>query len=253
MSGDPALRRALERAHAFRTLARAFAPPGDAGARDADLAAWARRATGPLRRSLDEARRLAARGEAVDDDHERLFGARAGGVPVRETSYADVRCIAPTDLADLAGFLAAFGVSAVGVPPDHVATELELASLLALKEAYAYAEGWPERAERARDAYRQLLAAHLTRWLPRFAARVRSAAPGSFYAAAADLLASWLQEEADRLGLTIPANHPEPALCGNAPELALCGAGASCGDDEPFDCAGGLPGIRSTGRKDREG
>jgi TorA maturation chaperone TorD len=222
VSSDAPLRSALERAHSFRTLARAFAPPGDRGARDADLAAWACRAEGALREALDEARRLAACAEALGDDHDRLFGGRAGGVAARETSYADARRIAPTDLADLSGFLEAFGVSAAGAPPDHVTTELELASLLALKEAYACAEGWPDRAELARDAYEQLFAAHLTRWLPRFAARVQEAAPGSFHAAAAAVLASWLQHEADRLGVSV-AGEAEPP-----PD----------DDDEPFDCPG---------------
>jgi len=222
---DAAVRIALERAHALRTLARAFAPPGDGGAPDADLAAWARRAEGPLRRSLGEARRLAACADALHDQHERLFGGRGGGVPARETSYADARRIAPTDLADLAGFLEAFGVAAVGAPPDHVGIELELASLLALKEAYAHAEGWPERAERARHGYEQLFAAHLARWLPRFAARVRDAAPGSFYAAAADVLSAWLEQESDRLGVAVG-----------------CEAGPAPGDDdEPFDCAVSCP------------
>jgi len=225
VSDDAPLRAVLERAQAFRTLAHAFAPPGDGGARDADLAAWARRAEGALRQSLDEARRLAACAEALGDEHERLFGKGEGCVPARETSYADARRVAPTDLADLAGFLEAFGVSAVGAPPDHVGTELELASLLALKEAYAHAEGWPDRAELARDAYEQLLAAHLARWLPRFAARVQEAAPGSFYAAAADVLASWLQQEADRVGVAVACEAECPPS----------------DDDEPFDCAQACP------------
>jgi TorA maturation chaperone TorD len=227
VSADAPLRAVLERAHAFRTLARAFAPPGDGARGDADLAAWAQRAAGPLRRSLEEARRLAARSEGLGDEHERLFGGRGGGVPARETSYADARRIAPTDLADVAGFLEAFGVSAAGAPPDHVGTELELASLLLLKEAYARAEGWPDRAELARRAYEQLLAAHLARWLPRFAERVREAAPGSFYAAVAEALALLVGEEAARVG--VPA-------AGDCPPHASASA-----DDEPFDCAGACP------------
>ncbi|MEB2345535.1 MAG: molecular chaperone TorD family protein [Deltaproteobacteria bacterium] len=225
MRSGASLQSALERAHAFRTLARSFAPPREDAACEADLAAWAQRAEGSLRRSLDEARRLAACSAALGDEHERLFGGRGGGVPARETSYADARRIAPTDLADLAGFLEAFGVSAAGAPPDHVGTELELASLLALKEAYADAEGWPERAELARHAYEELLRAHLARWLPRFAARVQEAAPDSFYAAVAGVLAQLIDEESARVGVEV--------TCDSAP-LAR-------DDDEPFDCASACP------------
>lgn len=233
MSGDASLQSALERAHAFRTLARSFAPPREDAACEADLAAWADRAEGALRRSLDEARRLAARSVALGDEHERLFGGRGGGVPARETSYADARRIAPTDLADLAGFLEAFGVSAANVPPDHVGTELELASLLALKEAYAHAEGWPDRAELARHAYEQLLVAHLARWLPRFAARVQETAPDSFYAAVADVLARLIEDETERVGVEV-ACEPAPL---------------ASDDDEPFDCASACP-QAATGRCD---
>lgn len=119
------------------------------------------------------------------------------------------------------GSLRAFGLEASGAAPDHACTELELASLLALKEAHARSEGWRERAELVRDAYRQLLAAHLLRWLPRFAARVREAAPDSFHAAAARALDLLLRAGADRLGLVVvdaPVEHAR--------------------DDEPFDCAG---------------
>jgi TorA maturation chaperone TorD len=212
---------ALERAHLLRTLAHAFAPPRGDASLVADLATWASRSDGPLRRSLDDARRLAAPAGALRDEHDRLFGGREGGIPARETSYADARRIAPTDLADMAGFLAAFGVSAAGAPPDHVGTELELASLLALKEAYARTEGWADRAELARRAYEELFAAHLTRWLPRFAAKVQEAAPGSFHAAAAAALVSWLEQEAERLGVAVSCEATSP----------------SRGDDEPFDCA----------------
>lgn len=225
MSADAALTTVLERAHAFRTLARAFAPPREGAGCDVDLATWAHRAEGALRQSLDEARRLAACDEALGDEHERLFGGRGGGVPARETSYADARRIAPADLADLAGFLEAFGVSAAGAPPDHIATELELASLLALKEAYAHAEGWPDRAELARHAYEQLLSAHLVRWLPRFAARVQEAAPGSFYAAVADVLARLIEAETERLGVEVAC---EPAPLEHH-------------EDEAFDCASACP------------
>jgi TorA maturation chaperone TorD len=218
-----AVRGALERAHAFRTAAAAFGVPLDPPALASELRTWSARAPNALADAL--ARAVAALedpGAGLEDEHERLLGGRGQAVPCRETSYVDARRIAPVDLADLAGFLRAFALESVAAPPDHVSAECELASWLALKEAYALAEGWSERAEIASDAYQRLLASHLASWLPRFAARLRGAAEHPFHMALADVLERFVAEETSRLGVAVDALD----------------AGPASDDSHPFACGG---------------
>jgi TorA maturation chaperone TorD len=214
----------LERAQCLLTLARAFGPIGEDPARlAAGLDAWRVRARGDVADALERARSaLAADPAALAEEWDRLLGGR-GGVAARESSWADPRRIAPTDLADLAGFLAAFRIEARGLPPDHIAAELELASLLALKQAYALAEGWAERSEVARGAYEKLIADHLARWTVPFAARVREEAEHGFHAAAADLLELLVRREAERLGVEIGEAAPSLA----EEDVGTCGSCAA--------------------------
>lgn len=208
---EAALRGSLERAQAFRALARAFAPPRELARMGDDLAAFAARATGALGASLAQAHE-ALRGDAgvLEAAYDALFSGR-GGVPARESAYADGRSIAPTELADLRGFLLAFGLEERGELVDHVASECELASLLALKEGWALAEGESERAEIARQAYEALVRDHLAPFVPRFAARVRGADAPRFYDLAADALEAFVAGEAERLGA--PPCAPGDAGC----------------------------------------
>jgi len=230
-----AVQAALERAQAWRAMARAFAAPLDTVQLHGDLVALQNRASGALATALAGA--VAALGsereEALVDAHERLFGGRGGGVPARESAYADARVVAPVELADVRGFLRAFGLEENGELADHVATECELASVLALKEAWAEGQGWDERAEITRGAYECFLADHLLRWIPRFAARVRAAEAQAFYAAAADALAALLAEEGERLGLPSFHDPTAPLLPSPADEIA-CGGCASAGNAPEF-------------------
>jgi TorA maturation chaperone TorD len=218
------VRRGLERAQALRALARAFGPPRDRAQLGADLAALGARAQGSLAEALERSlAALAAAPADLEDAHQRLFGGR-GGVPIRESAYADGRLVAPTELADVRGFLSAFGLVEAEGTADHLSSECELASALALKEAWARSEGWDERAEIARDAYERFLADHLLRWAPRFAACVGSAGAPDFYVAAAAALVAFLEEEGMRLGLDLepargglPPAPPDEAGCGGCP------------------------------------
>lgn len=220
---EAAVQAALERAQAWRAMARAFAAPRDTAQLHDDLVALQGRSTG----ALEEA--LAAAIAALADAHERLFGGRGGGVPARESAYADARVVAPAELADVRGFLRAFGLEEKGELADHVATECELASALALEEAWAQGQGWDERAEIARDAYAYFLADHLLRWIPRVAARVCAAEAPAFYAAAADALVALLAGEAERLAL--PSFHELAApLLPSQPDEIECGGCARAGD-----------------------
>jgi TorA maturation chaperone TorD len=215
------MRAALARAQAFRAAARAFAVPAEPAEIAAELGAWRARSSGLARALARAGSALAEAGPGLADAQERLLGGRSGAVPCRETSYADARRIAPTDLADLVGFLRAFGLAAAEAPPDHVCTECELASVLSLKEAYALAEGWPERAALARTAYRHLLADHLACWIPPFAARVREEAEEPFHIAAADALEHLVRDEAQAHGIAVPERE-RPAPVPEASPLEAC-------------------------------
>lgn len=221
-----AMQAALERAQSLRALARAFAPAADPARVAAELGAWRRRAGGDLAGALDRARAaLAERPAALAEEHDRLLGGRTGGVAARESAWGDPRRVTASELADVSGFLAAFRLEAHGLPPDHLATQCELASLLALKEAYALAEGWTEQSAIARDAYRSLFADHLARWAVAFAARVRAEAEHAFYPAAADALEAFVRSEAERLGAALADAPMEP---GDA-DLTRCGGCAAPG------------------------
>jgi TorA maturation chaperone TorD len=226
---------ALERAQAWRAMARAFAAPGDTAQLHDDLVALQARSNGALAEALAAAIAAldGAHAASLADAQEQLFGGRGGGVPARESAYADARVVAPAELADVRGFLRAFGLEEKGELADHVATECELASALALKEAWAQGQGWDERAEIARAAYACFLSDHLLRWIPRFAARVRAAEAPAFYAAAADALAALLAGEAQRLAL--PSSHDLAApLLPSLPDEIACGGCASAGDAPEF-------------------
>ena len=108
-------------------------------------------------------------------------------------------------LADVAGFYAAFGVTPAAQHADiedHVGAELELMSVLALKEAHALAEGRDEAAVVTRAAEATFVSEHLGRWGEAFAARLEATAGPGFYPAAGALLAAWIGEECDTLGVT---------------------------------------------------
>ena len=97
--------------------------------------------------------------------------------------------------------------------------------MLALKEAYALAEGWHERSAISRRAYESLVADHLARWAVPFAARVRVEAEHAFYAAVADALERFVRDEAERMGAEIADVPMEPA---DADAASCGGCAASC-------------------------
>lgn len=220
----------LGRAHALRTLAQAFRLAEDVGSLRAALSAWQQRSGGALADALERARRgLEIAPELLSEEYDRLLSGR-GGVAVRELSYADPRHLAPTELIDVAGFMAAFGLQSTAAPPDHVASECELASWLSLKEGYAASECWTERQEISRAAYERLFSAHLVRWLPRFAARLRAASVLEFYLAMADVLELFLRAEAERLDVAVvDVDREQLPLFDDEPGCAGCpGVGSDC-------------------------
>jgi putative dimethyl sulfoxide reductase chaperone len=89
-----------------------------------------------------------------------------------ETEYIRDPLAKGAQLADVAGFYAAFGLKVSTehrTNPDDIATELEFMSLITRKEAYALVQDWDERAAIARDGGRRFMELHLGRWTSAFA------------------------------------------------------------------------------------
>jgi len=237
---DAAVEQALTRAAIYRLLGRAFGYPTASVLEElARLSALVAEqpATAPAIR--DPLARLAATAREVDPgalaaEYVFLFD-RQVRCPPYEGAYGDAPQMAgkSAELADIAGFYTAFGLAPAATYPDmedHIAAELEFMSALALKEAYAVAEGHTEGLAVTREAQVGFLTDHLGRWADTFAGEVRSATPVPYYAAAADVLTTWVRAEIEALGatprrlttrvdlgplgddtLTCPTAHEEPA------------------------------------------
>jgi DMSO reductase family type II enzyme chaperone len=204
-----ALRRALSCAAVYRVLAAAFAypQPGHAAAVARAAGAALRRAPATMRPALAE---LARTSDGLDDDvlaeqYVTLFDGQVACSPYEGAYGLPQMSGKVMQLADIAGFYAAFGMTASGRQPDaddHIGAELEFMSALSLKEAWARAQQDAEGAAIARDAQRAFFDEHLGRWGDAFAARVLNAAPAGLYAPAARLLSAWLRAECERLAVS---------------------------------------------------
>jgi TorA maturation chaperone TorD len=245
---EHAVAHTLARGAVYRLLGAAFAYPlawrfqelahaaGMAG--DAPTTPEALRA--PLARFADAARN--ADPAAVAAEYVFLFD-RQVRCPPYEGAYGAARGLAgkAAQLADIAGFYTAFGLSATATQPDmedHIAAELEFLSALALKEAYARGEEHAEGLAVTRAAEAAFLRDHLGGWAEAFAAGVQAATPLPFYVTAAELLAAWVRAEVDALGVQ-PAWVAGP----DAPaedETFTCPMAPA---DEPLEPAAGGGGV----------
>lgn len=178
-------------------------------------------------RLADPLGRFAAAVRATDaatvaDEYVFLFD-REARCPPYEGAWGDAQLAGKAALlADIAGFYAAFGLQPAAARPDvedHIAAECEFLSALALKEAYALAEGDEEGAEIVGAAQSRFVADHLGRWSETFCAALRETSPVPYYGALADLLGAWVRAEVERLGVA-------PALV----------AGSAIQEAEAFTC-----------------
>lgn len=233
---------ALGRAALYRLLGAVFAYPGPE--RCAEIA----RLAGAIgETSLADARiapaltRLAGAARdadppAVAAEHVFLFDRQVHCSP-HEGSYGDAPQLAGKSvlLADIAGFYTAFGLAPTSGEPeveDHIVAELEFMSALAVKEAWALAEGEAEGLAVTRGAQAAFLTDHLSRWAATFAEAIEAATPLPYYTAAAALLARWVDTECERVGV---APRRVAGRLGDDPmqaETFTCPmAGAENGDD----------------------
>ena len=169
--------------------------------------------------------------ESLAVSHARLFGHTArGAVPAYETEYgADDLFQQPQQMADAAGFYAAFGLASdarAAERPDHVSCECEFLMVLARKEALALQHDAADTAALVDRATRLFLRDHLARFAPSFAAGLQRHAPAGFYAALGALLAAFVASECTRfevtpgpvsLQLRSAAEDRVPMACGGCP------------------------------------
>lgn len=208
---------AIWRAAMYRALALSFSYPDEEVLEqlDADLESvcehrlTATSALLPAAEALRAALREADQTE-LRTTHNALF---AGEVPCSpyETEYEFDAFAKARQLADIAGFYRAFGLKVAvddAAPADHIATELEFMSHLALKEAIALGQSWDERLTVTRDAGRAFLEEHLGSWSPLFCRTLAALDDvDSFYGAAACLCDAMVNREIEEQGV-----KPRPAL-----------------------------------------
>jgi TorA maturation chaperone TorD len=146
---------------------------------------------------------LAEAGDDLEVERVRLFVNAAGGVPAPPYAswYLDGTLGGPST----AGVLEAYAAQCLevapdgGQPPDHIAVELEFLHLLCRHQLAARATRDAPALAAARAAETAFLSGHFRRWVPRFAAAIRGAAPGPLFASAADALTALCGEEAHPL------------------------------------------------------
>jgi putative dimethyl sulfoxide reductase chaperone len=148
----------------------------------------------------------------LTEAHQQLFGHTArGGVPPYETEYgAEALFQQPQEMGDLMGFYNAFGLT-VNIEarerPDHVSSECEFLSFLALKEAYALEHEEAAMLAETRKAERLFLRDHLGRFLPAFAKKISREASEGLYGSLGQLAYDFIALECARFGVpTGPQN-----------------------------------------------
>jgi len=114
--------------------------------------------------------------EPLQHTYVDLFDRGKGRVSLYETEHGRMRGLAKGhDLADLAGFYTAFGLTLdteeLHEMLDHVAVELEFYGVLLLKQALLLEEGDGEGVAIVLDARRKFLADHLGSFVPAIAAQ----------------------------------------------------------------------------------
>ncbi|GMU39285.1 MAG: hypothetical protein AMXMBFR23_01510 [Chloroflexota bacterium] len=245
----PRVQHLLGRAALYQALALAFAyPEEEALSRFDALAADLDGHPAVERLGVGGALR-AARAARAEVDADRLapvhFALFEGNVlcSAHETEYIRDPFAKAAQLADMAGFYAAFGMQVSTrhqATPDNIGVELEFMAHISQREAYAAVQEWDERALIARQAGRTFLEAHLGRWTRAFtldlcerageAAALRDdPATGRWYHALGELLRQTVVADLETEGVYPSLLHSrvvddetaEPPTCPLAEEVQL--------------------------------
>ncbi len=198
--------RAIARACVYQLLSQALIYPDDdvvAAMVETDLP-QARESTAFLPVDMDP--ELAAFGDQMTDIsrselkslHGRVFShVVSADCPPCEAFYTAKEIFQETsELADIAGFFKAFGLTlAENERVDHISVELEFMHFLTYKEAYAQTHHDPARARFCRDTQRKFIRDHLGRWGTHFARLLDQKADGGYYSCLASLLEKFISSE----------------------------------------------------------
>ena len=181
--------------------------------------------------------------------HSQLFGHTARGVVCPfETEYGTEALFRqPQELADIAGYYAAFGLkprAEDGERVDHVSCECEFSGFLHRKEAFVLAEGASEERlemlETTRKAARSFLADHLGRFGTAFGLTLSGEDDGGFFGLLGVLLVTLLKLESERLHVTLgaatldlrsTAEEEVPMGCGSGEQLVQLQTRRNAGQD----------------------
>lgn len=229
---DHGIAEALARSAVYELCARALSYPSDAHdaalerlavildgvwiGSDATTSAIADVLTAAGRVDRDETKRW----------HGRLFTLiESRDCPPYETAYDSRDVFRMTDvMADVAGFYGAHGLVIGGVErerPDNILAECEFMSFLAMKEALAAEAGRDDDAQVCRDSAAAFLRDHLGRFAEAFGVRAAACARSPLHAAAGRLIAAWIVDDMDHLGVEavtldepLPPPEQEEDACG---------------------------------------
>lgn len=124
---------------------------------------------------------------SVSPPTESFYRAKAKGGGVAELQ------------ADLVREYLALGISLTGRAhaPDHVATELEVMSMLCAQEARAWTDGRLDLVSALAGKQARFLRRHLAVWFPMFKDHVLAASPGPFYRSTVETAHAFLTHDAD--------------------------------------------------------
>jgi TorA maturation chaperone TorD len=134
-----------------------------------------------------------------------------------------------SELADIAGFFKAFGLTlAESERVDYISVELEFMHLLTYKEAYAQTHHDPAKARFCRETQRKFIRDHLGRWGTHFARLLDQKSDGGYYSSLAALLEKFVSSEVAFLRV-----NPEMTLASQEwrsaePDEFSCPIGEAC-------------------------
>lgn len=166
--------------------------------------------------------------EDLQGEHRRCFGI-VGSLCYETELGLPHEFRQSQEMADIAGFYRAFGFNVGGrvrERADHIATELEFLSVLALKEARAHEQALLEHVEVCEDAQRKFLLDHVGVWVDALAEALTLTADPSPYVTLARWLVAFIHAEAVRLNITLAPRPlkraqatppPQPMDCGGCP------------------------------------
>ena len=161
---------------------------------------------------------LRARPRELEREYTSLFV--KAEVPPYESSYLPGGRLTQ-ELADVAGFLRAFGLRTNLERPDHIVSELEFVAFLCVKESIALGNGLSSEAGICRDARAKFVRDHLGRWLELYHRGLAEQARSRVYPLLLGIVRPIVDRDAAFLGVT-----PEPLAevpSRDADSLPRCG------------------------------